>query len=244
MSEAGSDSHMKYNILTVINEGYAPFGRLFINSLFENIDLKNVQCIQIYDTGLAETTREYMNYFPKVEIISTGANFTSSGIHDEGWKENTYSKTKYLLQSLEKSGTPTLMVDSDCIFVSCFEDVIDFDADVLACSRARPGFSRHIGSFFGALNVESSKSFLNKWIENVDFLQENTDLKHCESPALSKTIDENKEYKVQEVPEQVVSAVFPDAESLIYHLKSDHYATTIDQRLQLPHAKPFTERYL
>ena len=235
---------MRYNILTVINEGYAPFGRLFINSLFEYVDLKNVDTILIYDTGLSEETRQYLNYFPKVEIVSTGANFISRGIHDEGWKENTYSKTKYLLESLEKTNTPTLMVDSDCIFVSCFEDIVDFETDVIACSRARPGFSRHIGSFFGAMNVESSKAFLANWIRNVEFLQQNTDLKHCESPALSKTIEENQEYKIQELPEQLVSAVFPDATSRIYHLKSDHYATTISQRLQLPHAKPFTERYL
>ena len=38
---------MKYNILTVINEGYAQFGKLFINSLFENIDLKNVEKIYV-----------------------------------------------------------------------------------------------------------------------------------------------------------------------------------------------------
>lgn len=234
---------MKYNILTVINEGYADFGKLFINSLFENIDLENVEHILIYDTGLSPETRSYLGWFPKVRIIETGANFASSGIHDQGWRDNTYSKTKYLLKVLEEYNLPTLMIDSDCIFVSTFESILDTTADVLACSRAREGFSRHIGSFFGAIDVEKSKEFLEKWIVNVAHLQSTTDLKHCESPALSKTISE-EDYKVQELPEQVISAVFPDASSRIYHLKSDYYATTVEQRLALPHAAPFVERYL
>jgi len=234
---------MKYNILTVINEGYAEFGKLFINSLFENIDLTNVEKIFVYDTGLAPLTIDYYNYFPKVEIIETGANYTSLNMHDEGWKENTYSKTKYLLECLDNYNLPTLMVDSDCIFVAAFEQLLDKKADIVVCSRQREGFSRHIGSFFGALNVEKSKQFLRSWIKNIDLLQQTTDLKHCESPALSKTITE-EDIETQEVPEQVVSAVHPDETSLIYHLKSDYYATTVEQRLALPHAAFFTQRYL
>ena len=234
---------MKHNILTVINEGYADFGKLFINSLFENVDLENLEHILIYDTGLSPETRSYLNFFPKVTIVETGANFASSEIHDQGWRDNTYSKTKYLLKVLEEYNLPTLMIDSDCIFVSTFESILDTTADVVACARHREGFSRHIGSFFGAINVEKSKEFLEKWIENVVHLQSTTDLKHCESPALSKTIAEEN-YKVQEVPEQVVSAVHPDASSRIYHLKSDYYAITVEQRLALPHSAPFVERYL
>lgn len=235
---------VKYNILTVINEGYATFGKLFINSLIENVNLINVEKIYVYDTGLSPETIAYFNYFPKVVVVDTGSNFTSSGIHDKGWADNTYSKTTYLLDVLEKSNLPTLMIDSDCIFASTFEDLLDFTADVAACSRNREGFSRHIGSFFGALNVEKSKEFLNKWITNIKHLQQHTDLKHCESPALSKTITENETYQVQEVPEQIISAVFPDQSSRIYHLKSDYYAVTIEQRLGLPHAAPFCKRYL
>jgi hypothetical protein len=233
---------MRYNLLTVINEGYAQFGKLFLNSLFEHINLSNVEKIYVYDTGLQSETVEYFNYFPKVEVVTTGADFKSSQIHDSGWKANTYSKTKYLLGCLEATGLPTLMIDSDCIFVAPFEQLIDKDADVVACSRTRPGFSRHIGSFFGAINVEKAQQFLHKWIANIERLQETTDLKHCESPALSKTIEE-EQFMVQELPEQAISAVFPDASSLIYHLKSDHYAVSIEQRLSLPHAAPFCQRY-
>jgi len=243
MRKIREDTKMKYNILTVLNEDYAPFGKLFINSLFENVDLNNVENIIVYDTGLTATTRTYLEYFPKVLVVATGQNYYSGAIHDEGWKNNTYSKTKYLLNSLEETARPTLMIDSDCLFVASFDHLIDSETDIVACSRAREGFSKHIGSFFGAINVETSKIFLHKWISNITLLQETTDLKHCESPALSKTILE-EECRVQHLPEQVVSAVFPDATSCIYHLKSDYYAVTIEQRLALQHAAPFVQRYL
>jgi len=234
---------MNYNILTVVNEGYAEFGKLFLTSLFENVDLVNVENILVYDTGLSQETKEFYNSFPKVEIIETGADYSSAAIHDEGWKENTYSKTKYLLESLEKYALPTFMIDSDCIFTAAFEELVEWDTDMIACRRNRRGFSQHIGSFFGAINVENSKKFLLKWIENVKTLQETTDMKHCESPALSKTITEGS-FKIQELPEQVVSAIWPDQTSLILHLKSDHYATTVEQRLSLPHAAPYRKAYL
>ena len=81
------------------------------------------------------------------------------------------------------------------------------------------------------------------WINNINLLQQTTDLKHCESPALAKTIEENS-FNTQSLPEQVVSAVFPSGESRIYHLKSDHYALTVQDRLQLEHSQPFVQRYL
>ena len=68
-------------------------------------------------------------------------------------------------------------------------------------------------------------------------------MKHCESPALSKTISET-DYKVQEIEENLVSAVFPTEHSLIYHLKSDYYAMTVEKRLGLKHAQPYVQRYL
>ena len=234
----------KYNILTVVNEGYAPFIKIFVNSLFEHQDLQNIDTVYVFDTGLESGTKKYLLDFPKVEVLDSGINSQSSEIHDEGWKKSTYSKTKFLLQVLEDSKLPTIMIDADSIFYSNFEDLLDWDCDFVACRREREGFSKYIGSFFAALDVEKSKQFIKLWIENIDFLQTNSDLKHCESPALAKTIDENPELKCQDIAEQLVSAVFPDETSRIIHLKSDYYATTIGQRLNLPHSKPFSRRYL
>ena len=234
---------MKYNILTVCNEDYAPFIKLFVNSMFELIDISNVEKVFIFNTGLSQETINYLNSFPKVEIVKTDIYAGSSKIHDEGWKKNTYSKTKFLLETLEKTKSPTLMIDSDCIFVEDFEDLLNFEKDFSVCVRDRKGFSRYIGSFFAATNVENSIAFLKKWIENIELLQNTTDMKHCESPALVKTVDET-DFQVLEIQEQIISAVFPDSSSKIIHLKSDYYAITVEQRLNLKHAQPFVRRYL
>jgi len=235
---------MKYNILTVANEDYSPFIKLFVNSLFEFVDTKNVNKIYIFDTGLSQITLNYLNHFPQVEIRNTDISAPSSEIHDEGWQKNTYSKTKFLLSVLEETRLPTLMIDSDSIFVSNFEDLIDWNSDIVACNRNREGFSKHIGSFFGAIDVNNSIEFLQKWIKNIAELQEKGNLKHCESPALSKTILEEEGVNIFEIEEILVSAVFPDKKSRIYHLKSDYYAKTIESRLSLPHAIQYFKRYL
>jgi len=234
---------VKHNILTVANENYREFLMLFINSLFEFGYLQDTETIYVFDTGLSEDTRIYLNHFPKVKVIDSGFTTESQQIHDEGWKKNTYSKTTFLKQILSETQIPTFMIDSDSIFVQNFLDLIDTECDIIACRRDRPGFSKYIGSFFGAINVEQSLIFIDEWIENINLLQETTDLKHCESPALAKTIAENN-FKVQELPEQVISAVFPSDESRILHLKSDHYALTVKDRLNLQHAQPFVQRYL
>tara|TARA_B100000287_G_C20546564_1_gene746792 strand:- start:391 stop:1095 length:705 start_codon:yes stop_codon:yes gene_type:complete len=234
---------MKHNILTVANENYSSFIKLFINSLFELTDLKMVEKIYVFDTGLSEETKKHLNYFPKIEIMDTGMQISSDKIHDDGWKKNTYSKTKFLLSILQKTNLPTFMIDSDSIFVDNFQDLIDWNADLVACDRNRDGFSKHIGSFFGAINVDQSITFIEKWITNISKLQRTTDLKHCESPALSLTI-ESENFNVQNLPEQIVSAVFPDETSRVFHLKSDYYALTVEERLSLKHAKQFTQRYL
>ncbi len=234
---------MKHNILTVANENYREFLILFINSLFEFGQLQDTDTIYVFDTGLSESTRSYLAHFPKVVVKDAGFVTESAQIHDEGWKKNTYSKTTFLKQILSETQVPTFMIDSDSIFVQNFLDLIDTECDIIGCKRERSGFSKYIGSFFGAINVEQSLVFIDKWIENINLLQETTDLKHCESPALAKTIEENN-FQVQDLPEQVVSAVFPSDESRIFHLKSDHYALTVKDRLNLQHAKPFVQRYL
>tara|TARA_B100000131_G_scaffold201633_1_gene193727 strand:- start:520 stop:1224 length:705 start_codon:yes stop_codon:yes gene_type:complete len=234
---------MKHNILTVANENYKDFLILFINSLFEFGNLTNTQTIYVFDTGLSQDTKSYIDCFPKVEMINSGFSTNSTEIHDEGWKKNTYSKTRFLKDILTQTNLPTFMIDSDSIFVQDFLDLIDEKCDIIGCRREREGFSKYIGSFFGAINVEKSLLFIDKWIDNIDMLQQTTDLKHCESPALAKTIQENS-FKIQDIKEQVVSAVFPTQESRIFHLKSDHYALTVKDRLNLPHAKQFVQRYL
>jgi len=232
-----------YNMMTVANETYKDFLKLFVNSFYERMDFEQVNNLYIYNTGLSQETVDYLKCFPKVVVKPTNINSQSAAIHDKGWKLNTYSKTRFLLDLLVEERLPVCMIDSDCIFLDNFEDLINFEKDFAVCDRDREGFSRHIGSFFFALNVEKSVNFITKWISNVEKLQNETNMKHCESPALTKTIVEN-DYDYQEIAEQKVSAIWPDKSSRIAHLKSDYYATTVEKRLNLPHALPFKERYI
>lgn len=229
--------------MTVANESYADFIKLFVNSFFERIDSEHVSGLYIFDTGLSAETKIYLSCFPKVVLKNTNIQSESTEIHDKGWQLNTYSKTRFLLNLLLEENLPVCMIDSDCIFLENFEDLIDNSKDFVVCKRDRQGFSKHIGSFFYASNVNKSVDFITKWISNVGRLQVETNLKHCESPALTKTIMEN-DYDYQELEEAIVSAVWPNNKSRVIHLKSDHYAKTIEERLNLPHAKPFKERYL
>ena len=41
-----------YSIFTTLNSGYYKFGQIFINSLYENINLNKINKIYIADTGL------------------------------------------------------------------------------------------------------------------------------------------------------------------------------------------------
>tara|TARA_R100000808_G_scaffold7892_1_gene22646 strand:+ start:4618 stop:5322 length:705 start_codon:yes stop_codon:yes gene_type:complete len=234
---------MRHNILTVANEDYRSFLILFVNSLFEFGNLSETEKIYVFDTGLSQETRDYLLCFPKIEIRNAGFTAQSDAIHDSGWKRNTYSKTKFLKDILTNTQLPTFMIDADCIFIQDFLDLIDEKCDIIGCERQREGFSKYIGSFFGAINVEQSIKFIDLWIKNIQILQDTTALKHCESPALAKTIEEY-DFKVQDLKEQIVSAVFPSQESRIIHLKSDHYALTVQDRLNLQHAQEFVKRYL
>ena len=87
--------------------------------------------------------------------------------------------------------------------------------------------------------------FSQRWITNLEELHQSGRFKHAESPALSKTIEEMKdELEILIVPEQVVSAIGCFDHTRIIHLKSDYYAKTIEERLGLPYAEYFVNKYL
>ena len=50
---------MVYNIMAVFNSSYFPFGKVWINSLYDKNDMSNVPKVFIVDTGLKEEEREY-----------------------------------------------------------------------------------------------------------------------------------------------------------------------------------------
>jgi hypothetical protein len=48
-----------YNIMVVFNSSYFPFGKVWINSLYEKNDMTKVNRVFIVDTGLEEHQKEY-----------------------------------------------------------------------------------------------------------------------------------------------------------------------------------------
>ena len=233
---------MKYNLMTVINSDYFDFGKLFVNSLYDRIDLANIHKLYIYDTGLAERDRKYLSVFPQMEVIPTQLNTKHLLLHDEDWRKNVYSKTAFLLQVIEKDALPTVMIDSDCLFLSNFIDLINPDYDFIACRREeKDAFSEYIASFFVINSMAKAEEFIKDWREEMFFGTEN----HKESPALSRLINKGK-YNVGFLPEDLVSYTGTkiNEATRIAHLKSAIELKTVEQRINQPHLKMYIEKYL
>ena len=45
--------------MVVLNSSYFNFGKVFINSLYDNVDIDNIDTIFIADTGLSKSNKEY-----------------------------------------------------------------------------------------------------------------------------------------------------------------------------------------
>ena len=226
---------MKYNILTVSNQDYFPFLELFIKSLYQNADTDNLINVYVFDTGLNKQSKNFLKNFNKNIVIETGHNTQHKKLHDSDWCLNTYSKMDYLYQVIEKTKTPSFMIDVDSVFQKPFEQVINPFADIVTCYRPNSHISSHIGSFFGGLEKHKSLLFIKIWKETINNI---TNFKHKESPALSRVIKNySEDFKIQHVYEDDISCVKKNKEALIYHLKSDGYAQTIEDRLLLPYAK-------
>ena len=226
---------MNYNIVTVSNEDYSSFLKLFVESLFKNTNLDKLNTLYIFDTGLGETTIQYLKSFDKINVVNTDLNTSHKKLHDEDWERNTYSKMNFLYNVLYKTGTPTFLIDVDSVFKESFTPNLNNFADIIACRRKGNHISEYIGSFFGAVNIEKSLLFIKIWSQNLQLV---TQYKHKESPALSLTIQNFKEhFKIQDIEEDLVSCTKESDKAKIYHLKSDGFAITIDERLDLPYAK-------
>ena len=233
---------MKYNIVTTLNSDYMPFGILFIGSLFDNVDFDSINKIYIFDTGLRPLDLNYLKLFPKVEVEETTHKTQNVKMHDEQWQKNVYSKTSFLLQVIKKDKLPTIMIDSDCIFVSDFFDLLDDSKDFILCERARAGFSKYIGSFFVAHNVKKAEEFISDWIGEI---KKGTE-KHKETPALSRVAEKYENIGI--LPEQQVSyfsfdGQMPTRDARIIHLKSDAGRETIEKRIHQPHTVEYVRRY-
>jgi len=249
----------KYNIFTVLNEGYADFGRMFVYSIFDSLDLNLINNVFLYDTGLEESTKKDLQFCDKIKIVDTGLKTKYSKIHDKDWEDNVYSKARLLRHCInnQENFLPTAMIDCDSIFVREFQDVWNKDHDMVACRRSprgrAPGHisnSSHIGSFFAVNNRQNSLKFLDSWvleISNINPKDQNNNYIARESPALSNTIDLYKnDLDIGEISEHVIANIetSPPKEARIFHLKSDYGLTTIESRISQPRSKYYARRYL
>ena len=246
-----------YNIFTVLNEGYILFGKLFVSSIFDKIDLDNINQIIIGDTGLSQESRNYFNQFPKIRIIDAGFQTEYNRIHDKDWKKNVYSKAKLLLRTIEEYNEfiPTIMIDADCIIIEDFLPLLEGEYDIAPCLRSQigrtPGHqadSTHIGSFFVA-KTENSLPFLKEWIAEIPRIPPNPQGHPIpqESPALSHTCASyQKKILIRNIDERIASNIefVTPLFAKILHLKSDWLYMTIDQRIRQPRCAYYVSRYL
>lgn len=233
---------MIFNVMTVLNSDYFDFGKLFVNSFYDNVDLSRIHKLYVYDTGLSESDKKYLSVFPQLEVVSTQLNTKHQLLHDEDWRKNVYSKTSFLLQVIEKDSLPTVMIDSDCLFLSNFVDLIPENYDFVACRREeQEAFCEYIASFFVVNSIEKAPDFIREWREEMYYGTEN----HRESPALSRLIDKGG-YHVHAIKEDLVSYTGTEIteDITIAHMKSTRGLRTVEQRVNQPHLKAYLEKYL
>lgn len=233
---------MKYNLMTVINNDYFDFGKIFVNSFYDKIDLDYIHKLYIFDTGLSQQDWKYLSAFPQLEIVPTQLNTKHFILHDEDWRKNVYSKTAFLLQVVKRDSLPTVMIDSDSLFLANFFELLTMENDFIACRREETeAFCEYIASFFVINSIAKAEEFIKEWREEMFFGTES----HKESPALTRLINKGK-YNIGVLPENLVSYTGTEIsrETKIVHLKSARELRTVEQRINQPHLKMYIEKYL
>lgn len=232
----------KYNIMTVLNSDYFDFGKMFVNSFYDVMNLKRLNKLYIFDTGLSKRNKAYLSGFPKLEIVSTNLVTRHNNLHDEDWCKNVYSKTLYLQKIINKDQLPTIMIDSDCMFVKDFIDILPENKDFIVCKRdVENNFCEYIASFFAVINPSAATNFIKEWREEMYYGTEN----HKESPALSRLIYKEI-YEVSELKEDLISCTkaYISKDTYIIHMKSTSMLRTVEQRVKQSHLINYCNKYL
>ncbi len=237
--------------MTVSNGSYFKFMKIWIKSLYDKVNLENIQNIYIIDTGLEEQHREYLSFFKKVKIIETEIKSKFTELHGKGWQESNYSKLPVIRRVLKKEEIPTYFIDVDCLFIQDFYRLLDFSKDFVICDtsdRLEACSTRFIGSFYGFNNLKCL-DFIDEWyntILNSDKIKQ----KWRESPALTICYSKNKnDYSFQILDEGNISSSMyspPEKEKFIMHMKSEgaYGYGTQEERLRMPHVIGKLSRYI
>jgi hypothetical protein len=152
--------------MVVLNSSYFNFGKVFINSLYKNINLSNLNKLYIVDIGLTDDDKDFFNNYDKVKIYDTElkTDFNDGGTWGKGWQISVGAKTIMFKHILEQTDLPLVMIDGDCIFVKDFEELIDDNYDIQACKRSNHSVP-YLASFVIAQNNTKSIDFINSWID-------------------------------------------------------------------------------
>jgi hypothetical protein len=226
----GNHKNSSYSLLTSLNSAYFDFGKIWINSMIDKVELSRVDYIFIADTGLNQEHKEYFtNKSSKVYIIDTGINTSlQDGIHGREWLNVVCNKTNILNQLYNQYGSTIMMTDADCMFLTDPYHLIDNGWDLQACFR---GWEHQHASFLGSfiiLNTNQGNEFVNKWYEE----QPTIKTPNKESPALTKAVikytsalyfDSDSKYKVGVINTNIVNCNNKQDEiddTVLVHFKS------------------------
>ena len=173
--------------MVVLNSSYFNFGKVFINSLYKNVNLSNLNKLYIVDIGLTDDDKDFFNNYDKVKIYDTElkTDFNDGGTWGKGWQTSVGAKTIMFKHILEQTDLPLVMIDGDCIFVKDFEELIDDNYDIQVCKRSNPSVP-YLASFVIAQNNTKSIDFINTWI---DIMSNKPLSAPRESPSLGEAVN-------------------------------------------------------
>tara|TARA_B100000212_G_scaffold212093_1_gene160286 strand:+ start:227 stop:988 length:762 start_codon:yes stop_codon:yes gene_type:complete len=227
-----------YNIFFSLNNSYFPYGKMLLRSIFNTVNLDKVNMIVVADTGLSDEDKEFINNLDKTFILDTElkTEFNKGGTWGEGWQQVVTTKTKFLLQALNKFKTDTLMLDADCIVVRDFYELLPKKQPIQLCHRGEENKQvPFLGSYIFVKNDTMSKNFLKQWINNIE---NSSSDRAKESPNLGKTYDSlssEEKRKIVLVGRKYVSCYnieeFKSMSPLPYiiHLKGGSLSKTINE---------------
>lgn len=226
------------NVLTVLNEDYCSYGRIFFDSLIKISDFERINKVYVIDTGIKQNTKkEFSSKYKKINFINSEVNHLKTSHNTADWREIVATKVKGLASLVREGKPPICMIDIDCYFKDNFIDEIDFSADINVCKRKEPAVFRwpvvmtHIASFFCVNNNKQGLDFLNMWIDKMLNMEDT----HIETPALCELIPQVEHMLyIKHLDQDVVSSDSLTKESKIVHLKGggSGYKSTFDWRVK------------
>ena len=213
----------KYSVYTILNSVYMKFGKIWINSMYDKVDMDKIETIFIGDTGLSEDDKKYLQKYDKVKIIDTNISDTDTEFKmwDDKWHNSVSQKTKLFRELVRTQDLPIIMLDADLLFLKDISCLIDAEYDIQVCfrnhERREVKHSMDYLASYVCANDKKALKFLDTWIDMIDNSQ-NVEIggnliNAKETPCLCKTVEfygkNNDEVRIGDVAEDIVSVYDP-----------------------------------